>query len=701
MEARAGEAKGRRPGSFEAQRAAKIAANAEVQRAGKVSGQEIHLRGASSEKSFKVIPRSVWSQDESLDKIAQNYKKRGMNVVFIYGNIGLEGGGYARGAHRGNVMYINIADGDATAEQIAAHEYFHDFLDRYAQTGSKAFKKSANEVRSWAVQQLVEKIRRDYNDGIDELMNVYAETYFTDEDGNITVSADYILEEILCDAAADIDILAGRKAETQRAPLYGETVREELNRMDEAITRADTDDGGEKYSRGKYWYPDLTQEERSLLEETIERELPQEDKYIDEYTKWAFVQTAENSVFALYGVGDGTEATILYASGGSEAKTDYAQTIMTMEGINEAKTNRASINKLFEAIRNESREHSIVTTLAQDRSANDDDVRIPFTERRRDGRTNNSKSNGDSGGEHYSRVTDEEKANAFLQTYGYLASVEDGIRFVGDNISQKAEEVNTDFSRVTPQQDADYLAAVERGDVETAQKMVDEAAKAALSDSEARNDDDKLVKLYHATDAVFTVFDLNKLGANTDGGEKFSIATLPNTDGDNKGLNRNTIQALQGITQKSINSLTSAELQNAAPVAKRYWQQLGIKSPFFRAWFGDWRANDTTPIEIADKAGSTREPHHNNDTGWEIRVSRQVFNETMAHNAEKNTSARPYLPYIDDIIKKAVLLDSFTMGGHTKSENSLLMHSFYAFADVGNGRGVRSWKRATGKTSYS
>ncbi len=121
------------------------------------------------------------------------YKKRGMNVVFIAGNIGLEGGGYARGAHRGNVMYINIADGDATAEQIAAHEYFHDFLDRYAQTGAKAFKKSADEVRSWAIQQLVEKIRKDYNDGIDELMSVYAETYFTDEDGNITVSADLYL----------------------------------------------------------------------------------------------------------------------------------------------------------------------------------------------------------------------------------------------------------------------------------------------------------------------------------------------------------------------------------------------------------------------------------------------------------------------------------------------------------------------------
>ncbi len=41
-----------------------------------------------------------------------------------------------------------------------------------------------------------------------------------------------------------------------------------------------------------------------------------------------------------------------------------------------------------------------------------------------------------------------------------------------------AENPKMRFSRVTPQQDADYLAAVERGDMETAQRMVDEAEKA-------------------------------------------------------------------------------------------------------------------------------------------------------------------------------------------------------------------------------
>jgi len=65
-------------------------------------------------------------------------------------------------------------------------------------------------------------------------------------------------------------------------------------------------------------------------------------------------------------------------------------------------------------------------------------------------------------------------------------------------------------SRVTSQEDADYLAAVERGDMETAQRMVDEAAErwGALTD-----DDEEPIQLYHQTGAVFTSFDVGHDGA--------------------------------------------------------------------------------------------------------------------------------------------------------------------------------------------
>ena len=146
------------------------------------------------------------------------------------------------------------------------------------------------------------------------------------------------------------------------------------------------------------------------------------------------------------------------------------------------------------------------------------------------------------------------------------------------------------------------------------------------------------------------------------------------------------ISAIQSIGRKSINSFTSSDIQKTEAFAKRYWQEMGTKSPFFRAWFGDWRVNDQTPVQIADRPGSTRGIQHNDDTGWDIQVSGQVFNETKSHKSTVSREAVPYLPYINDIVKKSVLLDSVGVGkGKTKSGNSLLMHSLYAVSDIGNG----------------
>lgn len=62
----------------------------------------------------------------------------------------------------------------------------------------------------------------------------------------------------------------------------------------------------------------------------------------------------------------------------------------------------------------------------------------------------------------------------------------------------------TDTGRFSLKTDRDYLSAVERGDMDTAQKMVDKAAKKAGYD----------IKAYHGTKADFTVFDSGKIGEN-------------------------------------------------------------------------------------------------------------------------------------------------------------------------------------------
>ena len=48
---------------------------------------------------------------------------------------------------------------------------------------------------------------------------------------------------------------------------------------------------------------------------------------------------------------------------------------------------------------------------------------------------------------------------------------------------------------------------------------------------------------------------------------------------------------------------------------------MGVKSPFFRRWFGDWRAEDKTKITFVDKLGDVSGEYTNIDTQWKINNS--------------------------------------------------------------------------------
>lgn len=75
------------------------------------------------------------------------------------------------------------------------------------------------------------------------------------------------------------------------------------------------------------------------------------------------------------------------------------------------------------------------------------------------------------------------------------------------------------------------------------------------------------------------------------------------------------VAAIQSIGRKSVNDFSGDEIRTAEPFARRYWRELGVKSPFFRAWFGDWRANDRTKVDMATEPGDARGRTRNVDTG--------------------------------------------------------------------------------------
>lgn len=80
------------------------------------------------------------------------------------------------------------------------------------------------------------------------------------------------------------------------------------------------------------------------------------------------------------------------------------------------------------------------------------------------------------------------------------------IRVFDSSVKEIAKSEASMRESLYSDRDTDYMAAVERGDMETAQRMVDEAAKAA----------GYTVKAFHGSPARFTVFDKNRVGKGTD-----------------------------------------------------------------------------------------------------------------------------------------------------------------------------------------
>lgn len=80
----------------------------------------------------------------------------------------------------------------------------------------------------------------------------------------------------------------------------------------------------------------------------LDLELETSDNYIDKQTKWLYANSRGTTVFAIYGIGDGTEATVLYAVGGDTAKTLNERRIEYESNINRSERNpyKKSIERL-------------------------------------------------------------------------------------------------------------------------------------------------------------------------------------------------------------------------------------------------------------------------------------------------------------------------------------------------------------------
>lgn len=155
-----------------------------------------------------------------------------------------------------------------------------------------------------------------------------------------------------------------------------------------------------------------------------------------------------------------------------------------------------------------------------------------------------------------------------------------------------------------------------------------------------------------------------------------------------KPITVNDIQLLRSIIaahngkRVSINDFTSEDIQKASKWAYKFFQQMGTKSPFFRAWFGEWRANDSTPYSAVKSSGQTYRGAgnaFNEDTQRKISWGDTFKSETRNH-AVKDRISLYALGDAEQIVKNAILFDTVVSvkDSNSKMENTAFMHSMYS-----------------------
>ena len=152
-------------------------------------------------------------------------------------------------------------------------------------------------------------------------------------------------------------------------------------------------------------------------------------------SKWLYAESKGTKIFAIYGIGNGTDATVLYAVGGNKAKTLNDRRIEYESNINRTERNpyKKSLKRLGV------QQHQYGNSV--DRNGQN----VSGTNKRT-GQVSSGSQWGDN-----------------------------GRRVLGDSKQGKKVKSSGKASR---ELDTAYLDAVNRGDMDTAQRLVDEAAKA-------------------------------------------------------------------------------------------------------------------------------------------------------------------------------------------------------------------------------
>lgn len=144
--------------------------------------------------------------------------------------------------------------------------------------------------------------------------------------------------------------------------------------------------------------------------------------------------------------------------------------------------------------------------------------------------------------------------------------------------------------------------------------------------------------------------------------------------------------------KQSINDFSSDQIKKSRKWAYKFYKELGEKSPFFRASFGEWRAYQRkTFVRIVGennnaifKSGKAKNSDMNDVV---ISWGRDIKGETINHLVREKASESA-LNNIGEIIENAIYFETIVShpDSNAKMSNTAFMHSLYSLYRTNDGK---------------
>lgn len=340
----------------------------------------VSLRGATvggvkyAAVNKKAMDGRQWASVGTMKAFAQ---ATGVNVVF-YESQANERGEYegANGFYKDGTLYLDInagrdrvALGETAILKTAAHEithYIKDNTEQYEILKNFVVEKLTREEGISFDDLVTDKQRREpglsYEEAVDEVVADACEMMLKDskaveqlarENRSLAERIRQWIRKWVRSLKAAMEGLQANRPESRAMMQYAQ----ELQKIwDNALVDAarngrgtvETDNRAQASARKKYWRPDLTENEWRLLERRMGEEIRSRENFLDEATKWVYANEKGVQVFALYGIGDGTDATPLYAVGGEKAAAYNAAMTEFMERSQKYDGDGRSVDPLSE-----------------------------------------------------------------------------------------------------------------------------------------------------------------------------------------------------------------------------------------------------------------------------------------------------------------------------------------------------------------